>query len=411
LSEEILMKKVKAAIFLMILSALMLLPAYTAKADTLLWSSDVSSNGTPVNSPVLQSGVTYRIKAYGTFFNDYYPAEDLTQSIFVDAQYYTTPPYDTSGLVNYYWTWATHYQPNGHSFLQINAQDVDWGPFSNGGWDPVNGLFGHEYEIYYVGEGAPIAFSVFDWLDLDYTDNMCHITVEIYWPCDQNPKQFTGAYSLDGFAPPEITDNGLGSVVTGLKSGPRVSWAVTYYFANDEAYLGSQYDGQAHYFRLWDKWGGNLMVLGAVPTAFNPAQASVTVGGTSFVIDYAGYSSYIGDGLDFTDSRGRDATATLHTGDQQEKTNPGKGKGTNKDGKAYDVDLVWDIGYLLPGESSTLTIIVAPGMNPGGKLEFTSCGFTCINTGPRTRVYADADYNDFLYAIDRTIQLGVLVQK
>ncbi|MBT0159180.1 hypothetical protein G4O51_04265 [Candidatus Bathyarchaeota archaeon A05DMB-2] len=226
------------------------------------------------------------------------------------------------------------------------------------------------------------------------------------------PKQFTSSFGFCGFTAPEIMDGGLKTTVTGIHSGPRVSWNVTYYFANTEEFLGSQYDGEAHYFRLWDKWGGNLMALGSTPVAFDPGTNIVTLADrTSFEINYAGYSAYIGSGLGFTDSNGNPAKVTLHTGDQQENTNPGKGKGSQKDGASYDVDVAWEIGYLAPGQSATLTIVIAPGKNPGGRLAFSSCGFEWINTGPRTRVYSDAAFADFLYAIDNTIQLGVTVVK
>lgn len=408
------MKESKVVIVLALLVALTLIPIYGVKAEDLLWMSDVPSNGTPVTSPVLLLGVTYRIRVTGTWFDAYYPSEDLTQTNFADAQYYTTPPYDTTPGNPFYWIWDTAnvFQPDSHSFLQINGQDVDWGPFNNGGWNSVIGWFGHEYEIYYTGEGAPITFQIVDWIDGDYCDNMCHFEVEIYGPEVQFPKQFTSAFAFGGFEAPSILDDGLNTSVVGLHSGPRVSWNVTYYFANTEEFLGSQYDGQAHYFRLWDKWGGNLMALGSTPVAFDHKSNIVTLAdGTTFEINYAGYAAYIGNGLTFTDSRGRQATMTLHTGDKQQGTNPGKGKGTNKDGSSYDVDLVWNIGYLEPGQSSTLTIVIAPGKNPGGVLMFSSPGFEWINTGPRARVYADAGFTNFLYAIERTVQLGVTVRK
>jgi hypothetical protein len=150
--------------------------------------------------------------------------------------------------------------------------------------------------------------------------------------------------------------------------------------------------------------------------------------GDNFIIDYAGYSGYIGPdpgkditaNIDAPDQSGNppESTAfiTLHTGDQQEKTNPGKGKGTDKDGSSYDTDINWKIGWLEPGESATLTIWVAPGVNPAGKYQFSSPGCLYINTGPRVRVYDDENTNgdpyekkDFQYAIDKTNQLKVCV--
>jgi len=105
------------------------------------------------------------------------------------------------------------------------------------------------------------------------------------------------------------------------------------------------------------------------------------------------------------------AYVTLHTGDQQQGTNPGKGKGTSKDGSSYDLDLRWEIGYLAPGQTATLTIIVAPGMNPGGQLMFTSTGISVINTGPVVRVYKDGTYADsaFMYTVPETNVLTVYV--
>jgi hypothetical protein len=228
------------------------------------------------------------------------------------------------------------------------------------------------------------------------------------------PKRFTSAFAINGFTAPTILDGGLNTSVVGLYSGPRIFWVVTYFFSNTEDFMGPQYDGEGHYFRLWDKWGGNLMVLDSQPTAFNPKTNIVTLAnGESFDIKpgTGGYKDYVGTGLSFTDSNGNPATATLHTGDQQQGTNPGKGGGTTNDGSSYDMDLVWDIGYLSPGGNASLSIIVAPGKNPAGKLEFTKPGFRTINTGPRVRVYEDAAFTDFLYALDRTVQLGVIVTK
>jgi len=239
----------------------------------------------------------------------------------------------------------------------------------------------------------------------DQDDATCVVT-----PRRQFPKQFTSSYGFGGFTAPEIIDGGLNSTVVGLYSGPRVSWNVTYFVENSLAFLGDQYDGQAHNFTLWDKWGGNLMALNYTPVAFNVATNRVWLSdGTTFIIDPAGYKAYVGSGVPLSPSQGT-AWITLHLGDKQNGTNPGKGKGTTKDGSSYDADVVWYIGELAPGESATLTIIIAPGKNPGGVLQFSSPGWRWINTGPRVRVYGDSFADeDFLYAIDKTIQLGVNV--
>ena len=63
--------------------------------------------------------------------------------------------------------------PDGHSFLQINDQDVSWGPFSNYST-------GHTDSINYVGQGLPITFRLVDWMDGDYSNNFCHLPVQIW---------------------------------------------------------------------------------------------------------------------------------------------------------------------------------------------------------------------------------------
>ena len=50
-------------------------------------------------------------------------------------------------------------------------------------------------------------------------------------------------------------------------------------------------------------------------------------------------------------------------------------------------------------ESATLSLILAPGKNPGGQLQFSSPGCMVINTGPVVRAYSAA-YEDFLYAVE-----------
>jgi len=227
-----------------------------------------------------------------------------------------------------------------------------------------------------------------------------------------NTKQFTASGAFDGFTAPEISPDGLGSAVYELHSGPRIWWQVTYHFENSEAFLGNEYDGEGHYFILWDKWGGNLMALPSPPEAFDPETNTVTLeNGDIFKIDHDEYKDYVGEGIQLTDCSGGNAWITLHTGDQQEQTNPGKGKGTRKDGKSYDADIRWEIGWLDPDEARELVVYIAPGKNPGRKLQFSSPGTYCINTGPRVRVYGDSNYENFLYAVDRTNQLCVIVEE
>jgi hypothetical protein len=216
-------------------------------------------------------------------------------------------------------------------------------------------------------------------------------------------KQFTEVGTLCGGDAELVDDDTV--AVYGIKTGPAVYFNVTYYFENTEAFLGDDYDGETHNFVLWDKWGGNLMVLGSKPVCFDSELAMLTLDdGSGFNINprATGMSyrdGYIGSGLQLDSSlvSQGDAWITMHLGDQQQKTNPGKGKGTTKDSTSYDADVTWYIGELAPGEGAWLRVVVAPGMNPGGQLEFTSLGVHTINTGPRVRVYGDTFENeDFL---------------
>ena len=148
---------------LLLLSALVvsILPMFSVKAqETFLWGADVPSTGELVVSPVLETGRQYRIVAKGVFFYD------NVYRLAADPQYYTTS--------HNAWLWDNYFPaPDGHSFLQINGGDVNWGPFSNGDT-------GHIYTIYYTGTGESIVFRVVDWIDGDYSDNTCHFPVEIY---------------------------------------------------------------------------------------------------------------------------------------------------------------------------------------------------------------------------------------
>jgi uncharacterized repeat protein (TIGR01451 family) len=225
-------------------------------------------------------------------------------------------------------------------------------------------------------------------------------------------KQFTAVTVLDdepfnaSLVSPELID------VIGLHSGPTVFFNVTYYFENSLNYLGDDFDGQAHNFTLWDKWGGNLLVLNSPPVDYNYDTHVVTLAdGTHIDIDpkHGNYTDTLPMSLNPTQD---EAWISPHTGDQQDGTNPGKGKKNTKDGSSYDADIHWEIGELGVNQSATLTVWVAPGMNPGGQLQFSSEGCKLINTGPRVRAYGDSYANeDFLYAVSRTNQLEVCAFK
>ena len=150
----------------LVITAILLLSTLTALIPTVQAIDpfpakiNVSSDGTPVPSPTLDLGKHYKIIAKKVFMYDY------PNKLAADAMYYTTGPDQ--------WQWTNHFpEPNGHSFLQINGQDVNWGPFSNG--DKY-----HRYAINYLGEGEALSFQIVDWMDGDWSNNECHISVKIF---------------------------------------------------------------------------------------------------------------------------------------------------------------------------------------------------------------------------------------
>jgi hypothetical protein len=159
----------KALLMVMIFAlAFSIMQVYNAKAEeTLLWSGNVYSSGGTTAGPVLDAFIQYRVVAKEVF---YYSRPSYLAA---DAQYYTTDPIHD-------WNWYNHFPaPDGHSFLQIDGKDVNWGPFSNG--NPGGAAAGgHTYSIYYEGTGAAIKFRIVDWIDGNYTNNSCHFPVEIY---------------------------------------------------------------------------------------------------------------------------------------------------------------------------------------------------------------------------------------
>lgn len=162
------MRKILLTVMLFALALSVIQLSNVKAAETFLWGADISSFGTPVTSPMLEAGRQYRIVAKEMFFYDF-PA-----NLGADAQYYTTDPSNS-------WIWGNHFPaPDGHSFLQIDGMDVNWGPFSNG-------QTGHTYSIYYTGTGAAITFQIIDWIDGDYNNNHCHLPVEIYEQPPQSP--------------------------------------------------------------------------------------------------------------------------------------------------------------------------------------------------------------------------------
>ncbi|MGD6805594.1 MAG: PKD domain-containing protein [Candidatus Bathyarchaeia archaeon] len=139
---------------------------FTAK--TPIWSGTVwsasdmrSIHGDSVTSTVLEAGKVYEIEVSEMFWYN------TSAGVAADAMYYTT---DASNS----WDWTTSYPaPEGHSFLQINGQDVNWGSLSNGDT-------GHAYTITYIGQDQALTFQLVDWMDSNYDNNYCHLPITIY---------------------------------------------------------------------------------------------------------------------------------------------------------------------------------------------------------------------------------------
>jgi hypothetical protein len=129
--------------------------------EVLIWDEYVLSSGVEVISPKLEYGKLYRIVADEVWWYNW------DNNLAADAQYYTTDPSDS-------WNWKNYLPaPNGHSFLQIDGEDVNWGPFSNGD-------NGHRYTVYCIGDGVSVTFKIVDWMDGNYGNNYCKIRVRIY---------------------------------------------------------------------------------------------------------------------------------------------------------------------------------------------------------------------------------------
>ncbi len=189
--------RVSSAIFALVMFSTLLLiavPIPSVKAQwTPIWESEVHSKCCPpVTSLVLDAGREYRITAWGTFAS--YNMSGIVEYA-ADAYYYTILNVPTSPAPDI-WVWDNyHPAPDGHSFLQIDGNDVNWGPFNNGITDPWGG---HEYTIYYTGTGAPITFQIVEWMDplRDCELNYCHFHVRI----DEGPPPPLGetAYAYGG---------------------------------------------------------------------------------------------------------------------------------------------------------------------------------------------------------------------
>ena len=131
-------------------------------APTLVWQGQVSSStGAVTTGPMLQTGGYYRIVAMNPW------RYNVDQNLAADAMYYTTDSSDSED-------WGNSFVcGQGHSFLRVSGQDVDWGEFSNGATN-------HTYTIHRPGDGVAVTFQIVDWMDSNYANNECHIDVYVY---------------------------------------------------------------------------------------------------------------------------------------------------------------------------------------------------------------------------------------
>jgi hypothetical protein len=149
---------------LFVLSVCGLLVPSAAAYSSLVWEGDVYSSGVEVTSAVLNYGGSYRVVAAEVWYYN------NPGNLAADAMYYTTDPSDTVYWGNY------AAAPGGGSFLQINGQNVSWGPFVNGAVSSG----GHTYTVYLTGAGAALTFKLVDLVDHDTENNVCHLHVRIY---------------------------------------------------------------------------------------------------------------------------------------------------------------------------------------------------------------------------------------
>jgi len=165
------MKNLKALFLAALLFATLLtvLPIYVVAAqETLVWSGYVYSTGALVTGPVLTAGKSYRIDASGIWWYD--TVADLE----ADVQYYETSQ-----------NWLSYLPAlGGHSFLQVNGMDQNWGPRT-----PT-----FAYSITITGTGVAVTLQIIDWVDGNYDNNDCKIWVAIYELPDGEPSGLTPGF-------------------------------------------------------------------------------------------------------------------------------------------------------------------------------------------------------------------------
>ncbi len=76
-------------------------------------------------------------------------------------------------------------------------------------------------------------------------------------------------------------------------------------------------------------------------------------------------------------------------------------------GKSEKVSLKWEIGYLLPGETARLILLVSTDLNPAGHQEYTSPGIYELNSGA-TLKFIDTEQDTQLSAYTDSIYVTAL---
>ena len=156
------MRNCTIAAVLLILATVVASIAPVVALQSPIWTGQVSSTGEQVVGPILLDGREYRIVVSGSWLYD------EPNNLAADSQYYTTN-YTNS----VFWEEPIFVAPTGHSFLQINGLDIDWGSFSNGDTN-------HTYTAFLIGDESAITFRIVDWLDGNYTNNVCHISLQVF---------------------------------------------------------------------------------------------------------------------------------------------------------------------------------------------------------------------------------------
>jgi hypothetical protein len=123
------------------------------ESERLIWDQWTCSGGGNYMSPILTDARQYRIEVSNQFIYN------TTLDGRADAKYYSPD------------TWTNYYPaPDGHSLMQIDGGDIDWGAYNSG----------HVYSILFEGTGASLRFQIVDWVDSTSGNNGGSLRIRIY---------------------------------------------------------------------------------------------------------------------------------------------------------------------------------------------------------------------------------------